>query len=100
MILDRRTAQADLVVELPRGQNVLTGEPVVTVDPPRLPQADLRGQRHQAGISVTGFPRHNRFHLVTGSIVVPVGEVLLKVDSALEYGRFLQLDHLAFQSNP
>jgi hypothetical protein len=45
-------------------------------------------------------PRHNRFHLATGSFAVPVSVVLLRVDSALEIGRFLQLKPTAGRFNP
>ncbi len=45
-------------------------------------------------------PRHNRFHLATSSFVVPIAAVLLRLDSALEIGRFLQLDPTAGRFDP
>jgi len=56
VVLDRRAAQADLVVELAGGQHVLPREAVVALDPPRLADADLGGEGGERGPLVPGDP--------------------------------------------
>jgi len=58
----------------------------------RLRPAGLDPDTMPPTVLVDGQPRHNRFHLFTGSFVMPIKNVLFKMDSALEHGRFLQLD--------
>ncbi len=56
VILDRRPAQADGVVERTRREDVLASKPGVAVHPTRLPNADLGPQRDQRRMLIAGNP--------------------------------------------
>src|SRR5690606_25687592 len=54
VVLDWCATQSDLIVELTRRENIVTGHPVVTVHPSGLPHADLCAESYQRGILVAG----------------------------------------------
>ena len=56
VILDRRAAQGDLVLEPAARQHVVAGEPVVAVDAPALPDPDRRAGRHDHAACKAGHP--------------------------------------------
>ena len=56
VVLDGRAAQADLVVELPRAEDVVARQPVVPVHAAGLAHADLRAERDQRRALVAGHP--------------------------------------------
>src|SRR5438552_19054523 len=47
MVLDRRPAEADLVVELAGGEHVAASQPEIAVDAPGLADADLGPERDE-----------------------------------------------------
>ena len=73
VVLDGRTAQPDLVVELPRGQDIVTRQPKVAVDAARLAHADLTAEADQAGGFVARHPIDEEARVFQG--LAPAGHL-------------------------
>jgi hypothetical protein len=74
VVLDGRTAQGDLVVELPAAQAVLLGQSVLTIDAPRLAHADVMREANDLRPPVAG-------HHVAQEVLVDEG-----LPPALDFG--------------
>src|SRR5207247_806439 len=74
MILEGRAAQPDLIVELPRAQDVVARESVVAEHPTRLADADLRAEADQGRA------------LVAGNLVAQKARVLEGLAAAVYFG--------------
>ena len=74
MILDRRAAARDRVVEVARGEHVLAGQYVAAVQAPGLAHADPHRRPEQVGV------------LIAGDLLDEEAHVLLDLAAALPLG--------------